>query len=295
VAVAAGLFTFMHGQSGWCINSPDADRWMCDRMSHAGALFDKHYIRWSLAAGDLMGALRRGEHIPWEKDSDLCVHADDAEFAQHILANPKSQTTRSTKRTQARPGSLISAQVHPYLGVTGEIKVDLFVCGVEKEYTQNTPDFKDPYFGASWRTPRDSRRIEYCGFNASVCPECEQALVGWYGDSWREEHIQPYPYGWSIPNSTWHAGARKFGYSFHYGSLHNINRDFGCSILMDGWLRFPSSDFEWAVYHLLTLGFFCTAVCVLILINQGTCSNETEQADQDEHVPFIREIPLIPF
>lgn len=62
-------------------------------------LLDKHSITYHLEGGTLLGIVRDGDLLPWDKDTDISVMSADANRLQPVLNDLKAEGWRITNRS----------------------------------------------------------------------------------------------------------------------------------------------------------------------------------------------------
>ena len=271
VAVCAlFFFLYMHGESCWCCNSPEANEWKCNEVHKVARAFDTAGIRWRPAWGSAMGALRRGEPIPWEKDEDMCVHPDDCIKAHAILGLTDSAGEKGIHCKQPDDWKFIEEGRNWYSSIwlgpgtpltttflkkdvfikgdhPSEISFDLYICYEEKE---------------DWLGPKEN--VTFCGLTVPLHTKVRKEMDRAYGGGglltkgwthWSIEPIQPYPEENSIV----------FFPRMKFGTLNRIAQDIGCKILLDRGLFYPRSTLQWLVYRccMLTMLLFVAHECWL--------------------------------
>jgi hypothetical protein len=234
------FFLYMHGQSSWCCNSPEAQDWKCDEVRNITKSFDQAGIRWRPAWGSAIGVFRRGESIPWEKDEDICVHPDDCTKAHEVMgvtpvhcAQPLDWKHDGYGRNWystgwAGPGSTKNSFWHGTH--ISETHIDLYICYEEKE---------------EWEGPKE--KVTFCNMEFSMHSSTRKELSRWYGKGWTEEPITPYP----------HANSIVFFPRMKFGGLNRIAQDIGCMILLDRGMFYPRGTFQFFVYYLFMLCIMC--------------------------------------
>lgn len=98
-------------------------------------LLDEHDIIYHLEGGTLLGVVRDGDLLPWDKDTDLSIMSQDADRLQPVLNDLKARGWRISQRT-FKQDECFARQVEPrlvkvkdhFLGIlAGANTLDLFV------------------------------------------------------------------------------------------------------------------------------------------------------------------------
>jgi len=237
-------FSELHAHGAWCCNSPRNERWLCNEMQEAARALDAHGVRWTLTDGDLLGAVRRGERVPWEKDLDVCFHPADCQEACNAFPGEGCSAwctvtaplcTDGDQRCVGRRTNLIVREMeHAHVG---EIKFDLAICPY---YTNLT----------AWTHPSAGGTASLCGREYRIEPAWAQSLRFQYGDDWNVESVSPYPTAtkggvWLFP----HQRACQDTARLTSCRVNNWNRELGCAILLDRGIFFPDTQLQWTVYR----------------------------------------------
>lgn len=180
-------------------------------MAELARLLDEAGIRWWLDYGSLLGYVRDGGMIPWDKDGDLGVHGEDRSKLLNLMpaivnagfyptfAQPRKERFRTGDRMKVR------------LSRRNWTNVDLFIWYprpsglLERRHYIGADLYKGREFPASWVFPL--QRGQWDGIDVSVPAEPEKLCEWRYGPGWRTPEHKKHPdrerLGWKATYPEW--------------------------------------------------------------------------------------------
>ena len=167
-------------------------------LSDLAELMDRDGIRWWIDYGTLLGWVRNGGLIRYDKDADLGVYGPDREkllaLRPELLAmgyHPTYATPRPTQRF--RTGDRLKVR----LSNKNSTNVDVFIWEdrpgkiLDRKNYIGADMYKGREFPKSWAFPLG--RGEWDGINVSVPAEPKLLAEHRYGASWQEERREKHP------------------------------------------------------------------------------------------------------
>lgn len=156
---------------------------LTDLMVYTDKLLRKHNITYWFDCGNLLGALRNGQHIPWDNDVDIsCFESDVSKLValkDEIKADGFNSTTLYDK--QKRLHAFVIWKHNP------DFHVDIWPCYIEDGIVIN---IHIPYF---FCVPlEDVLNMSEINFEGAMypCPRnVEKLIVSRYGPDWRTHGI----------------------------------------------------------------------------------------------------------
>ena len=165
-------------------------------------VLDKHTITYHLEGGSLLGIVRDGDLLPWDKDTDLSIMSDDVPRLQPALADLKTCGWRLSERSFkmneafARQSDMRLVKVKDrFMKVlAGPNTLDLFVKYIHEGY-------------AYWIAASNVMRVSahhYEGFE-TVAWEGRQVKVPADYEGYLEAKFG----NWKVPQKEWHCDMEK--------------------------------------------------------------------------------------
>ena len=138
---------------------------MCDETMKLGKILDQAEVRWTLTKGSALGAARRGEMVPWEKDVDVCVpYGKECEKACAALRIAPDNCWRFDAILLIYTNkNKLSETTETIWSLISETKLDFHTC---PKYFNDT----------GWRSQKDSVQIPMCGGTLPLDPNYEAGL-----------------------------------------------------------------------------------------------------------------------
>lgn len=183
------------------ISNPCCLGWIRALVDRVGRLLDEAGVTWWLDYGTLLGAVRHGGVIPWDKDADLGFFAEDwpkVEALREVL----EAEGYNFDRTAVRPGSFQSGdRVKVRLSALNHTNVDLFPWYRREDGTRYRKNYVDvdrfkgrefpedrllplesvAFEAGEYPAPRGSGSIDFDNPDA----EAEWFVRHRYGEHWR--------------------------------------------------------------------------------------------------------------
>ena len=175
-------------------------RWIRHILKNVAEMLDREGVRWWVDYGTLLGFVRNGGLIPFDKDCDLCILADDR---AKLLALKDEWNEMGFHASYAHPKPTqrfrTGDRVKVALSQRNRTNTDIFV------WERNKPKkgfldrrnyigadlYKGREFPIKWLLPL--QRGQWDGINVSV-PAEPVKLVAWrYGDDWQTPQRLKHP------------------------------------------------------------------------------------------------------
>lgn len=180
--------------------------WILDILKNIGGLLDEIGATWWVDYGTLLGAVRHGGLIPWDKDTDLGILPEDRDAL--LAAFPRIISEFDYFPTYAKPNPKnrfrTGDRVKVRLSQRNKTNTDIFIWNdrpgglLDRTNYIGSDRFKGRDFPRKWLFPL--QRVDFDGVEVNLPAQAEK-LVQWrYGNDWKTPQHDKHP---PIPRKTW--------------------------------------------------------------------------------------------
>ena len=173
-------------------------RWIRQILSDVAGLLDELGVVWWVDYGTLLGQIRHGGLIPWDKDADLGMMADGRDkllAAFPTLVGMGYFPTYVQPRPQARFRT--GDRVKVRLSQRNHTNTDIFIWNrrpggmLDRTNYIGADLYKGREFPEAWVEP--IQRVPFDGFEVATVAEAEKLVEHRYGPDWRTPEHSKHP------------------------------------------------------------------------------------------------------